>query len=233
MLCKIFKREPERTIPTSKEINFIQPRIIEIDAPVKTHGKYKTKSGMPRGLVVHFTAGRSENGKSNGVNSLMGLASNGLGCFTMDADGVIYKSKHQGWDDTAYHAGKSEWKGKSSVSSYCMGMEICNAGKLDAEGKSWFGVKYEDSVIREITEAVDNQEKGKFHKYTEAQEKSLTEFIMWQLSTNPEFSIDWVVGHDECAVPLGRKPDPGGSFSFTMPKYREYLVEELKKRSTI
>jgi N-acetyl-anhydromuramyl-L-alanine amidase AmpD len=229
------EQEPDREdAPVERYVlEYDMPKIVAVDSPVQTHGKYLTKSGMPRGLVVHFTAGRSLKGAQDAINTMHSMASRGLGCLVMDKDGVIYKAKSQGWNDVAYHAGASEWRGRSAVSLQCMGMEICCAGNLDREGNAWFKEKYPANLVRTVLETKDNHLRGFYHKFTEAQEKALIDFIMWQIDTNPEFDISWVVGHDECAVPAGRKPDPGGSMSLTMPELRNFLREEVKKRSNI
>lgn len=208
------------------------PNMVSIDVHVKTHGKYKTKSGLPRGLVVHFTAGRSKNGKDDAVRTLNTLSFKGLGCFSMDAHGVIYRAQNQMIDDVAYHCGASAWMGYKGISQYCMGLEICNAGALkpypDNFGKSdkfisWFGETYYQDEVRFIEKKTNNQWAGFYHKFSFEQENALWNFCKWQKEINPEFSYDWVIGHDECAVPNGRKYDPGGSLSCDMATFRNDL----------
>ncbi len=53
----------------------------------------------------------------------------------------------------------------------------------------------------------------------------MVNFCLWQLKVNPEFKVDWIMGHDEVAIPLGRKSDPGGCLSVTMPEFREIIKE--------
>jgi len=223
MICRTNK-EPERIV--SK----IRPPIIEaVNVQVKTQGKYKTKTGQPRGLVVHFTAGHSRKGREDAINTLNNLAFKGLGCLVMDDHGKIYRAQNQFLDDVAYHCGSSEWIKTKGISSYCMGMEICNAGKLSPKlalaGKvdkysSWFGEEYYPDEVRYVHEMNMNQFPGYYHKFTKEQEDSLWQFCKWQKDINPEFDYDWVVGHDEIAVPLGRKNDPGGSLSCDMQDFR-------------
>lgn len=219
--------EPER--PTDKAVGsssrYDIPEIIELDINVKTQGKYLTPTKKAKGLVVHFTAGRFAEGRQSVVNSLTSLAKRGLGCLYMDIDGKIYRAKTQGLDDIAWHAGKSAWLGHSGMSRYCMGIEICNAGKLESDGRSWYGLMIPESERRVITDNEDNQKRGMYHKYTAAQEKSLINFVLWQLDVNPEFDLDFVIGHDECAP--NRKNDPGGSLSMTMPEFRAMIKQRL------
>jgi N-acetyl-anhydromuramyl-L-alanine amidase AmpD len=181
------------------------------DVFLNTQGRYQTPSGTAKGLVVHYTvSGRSP---QSAENVLKYLARKGLGCMVMDEDGVIYCAGNQDWSsDVAWHAGKSAWGGVTGLSRYCMGMEICNWGTaVERTGTN---------DVRVITDKKDNQFAGSYQKYTEAQEKALIGFISHCLATMPDFDIDWLVGHDEIATPHGRKTDPGGSLSMTMPELR-------------
>lgn len=214
----MFKSEPDRP-----SIFCEPPQIKTVSTTVKTHGKYKTKSGMPRGLVVHYTAGRSHDGEKDAVNTLNGLAYRGLGCLVMSSFGVIYRAQNQAIDDVGYHAGESSYNGVSGLSRYCLGIEICCAGVVEQVGNkyaSWFNELYYPSEVRAV-ENKDNYKKGFYHQFTREQESGLIALCRWQKSINPEFDYDWVIGHDECAP--NRKLDPGGSLSMTMPEFRQML----------
>ena len=192
----------------------IQPEFKVINGVrFKTHGNYKTKSGMFSGLVIHYTvSGRTPD---SAIGVVKYLAKKGYGCMTMDEDGIIYIPENfDVLKSVAWHAGKSKWDNKSGLSKYYAGMEICCWGRGSDVGP-----------FRE-SDGEANIIKGKYQKYTEAQEKSLTNFILWALEQNNEFKIDNVVGHDEIRAEAGYpggKQDPGASLSMTMPKYREYL----------
>lgn len=218
--------EPDRPTerPAEEKAKYQIPSIIYVEIDVKTHGAYLTDSGRAKGLVIHSTAGRFDTGSENAINTLKDMAKRGLGCMVMDIYGAIYLAKSQSLNEIAWHAGKSMFFGYSGLSRYCMGMEICNAGVLDSEGKSWFGQNIVESERRLIGHNNANRKEGVYHKYTAAQEKSLVNFIYWQLDVNPEFSIDWVMGHDECAP--DRKSDPGGSLSMTMPEFRDMFKQQ-------
>lgn len=211
--------------------NLVEPPVIKsVDIQVKLRGKYKTKTGEPKGLVVHFTAGRNRKGHEDAISCLNNMAYNGLGCLVMATDGTIFRAANQRIDDVAYHAGESKFNSVKGLSNYCIGMEICCAGvllKKDNKFISWFKEQYYPDEVRFITEKKDNQWPGYYHKFTEEQEKALIQFCLWQKSINEEFSFDWVVGHDEIAVPIGRKKDPGGSLSMTMQEFRNKLKAML------
>jgi len=220
MVEKKSQLEPMRLSAQSYEV----PEIIDVDVDMKTQGKYLTKSGNARGLVVHYTAGRMENGDKDAINTVKSMAKRGLGCLVMSSTGKIFKSKDQGLNEVAWHAGKSSWKGKTGISRYCMGMEICCPGKLDENGKAWFGTVYNNS--RDV-KAEANRKAGKYAKFSPEQEKSLIDFCLWQLDVNPEFDIDWICGHDEIAP--ARKSDPGGSLNWAMPAFRWIIKDKFSK----
>ena len=214
--------EPDR--PTVKDPDEVTPRytipkIVEVDVDMPTQGKYRTSGGKAIGLVVHYTAGRSKSGESDAIRCLQGLAKRGLGCLAMDINGVIYKAKTQGWDDVAWHAGSSAWDGKTGMSRYYMGMEICNAGKLDNNMVSWFGEKFTADEVRVAEKDYHNIDAGKYPKYTVAQEESLKNFILWRMDLDPNFKT--IVGHDE--ISKSGKTDPGASLSMSMPEYRAMI----------
>lgn len=211
------EEEPDRP---NKSVTYEKPDIVTVKGVrFKTQGLYRTSSGKAKGLVVHYTVSGSSESSARGV--LKYLASKGLGCLVMDRDGTIYKAENVTLGrDVAWHAGTSSWKGVSGISRHCMGMEICNWGKLDSTTR-----KRVFSKIRRVKSS-QNIKGGDYESYTTAQEAALTNFILWQMDVNPEFNLDWVVGHDEIAPT--RKSDPGGSLSMSMPKYRTYLKKLAK-----
>ena len=186
--------------------------------PALSRGTYT--DGYPKGAVIHFTAGRR-----NGLESALNYqVDQGYLYFVIDEDGNI--GQNFSLDSWGYHAGKSSYQGLSgSVSDDLVGIEVQCAGKLTKQGDSfrtWFGTTVPESEVRTIPSKKDNQQQGHYEKYTEAQENALTTLILWLHKNNPEvFKLNFVVGHDE--VSPGRKNDPGGSLSMTMPQYRDYL----------
>jgi len=210
-------------------MKYSQPEIVETSIEVKTRGRYITPSKGPRGLVIHYTAGHY-GGSQEAKGTLINLADQGLGCLVMDTDGKIYRAKNQGMNDTAWHCGKSSWLGTSGLSRYLLGMEVCCAGKLSNEGRSWYGEYIPLKNRRIIASKTDNQKPGTYHAFTTLQEHSLINFCLWQLDVNQEFEIDWIVGHDEIA-PM-RKSDPGGSLSMSMPDFRD-IVANLSNRLNV
>lgn len=178
----------------------------------KIRGKFKTKTGKALGAVTHYTVSGRSALSAQGVVKY--LAKEGLGCLVMDEKGEFWAPEGYNYrTDVVYHAGSSSWNGKSGMSSYCIGLEICSWG-ADALKR---GVK----DVRTVSTKTANQKPGTYQMFTEAQEKSLINFLKYEKAINPEFSFDWVVGHDEIAP--SRKSDPGGSLSMTMPELRASL----------
>jgi hypothetical protein len=204
-----------------------QPNFVEVKgAPFVNRGFYKTKTGMFSGLVVHYTVSNRKSANAKGVLNWLhygdGKYSNGgLMCMVMDENGVIYLP--EGFDPLrhwGHHAGVSKWGNLSSVSSHFAGMEICCWGK-DSKVGPFRESKGEANIIA-----------GKYQTFTEAQEKALINFIMWAKKSNPEFSFENVVGHDELRAQAGKrgdKQDPGASLSWTMPEFRGLLEQEWKQ----
>ena len=211
---------PTKTPPPAIELKVREPKIVKVKG-VKTPIKrtYNTASGKFEGLVVHYTvSGRTA---SSAIAVLKWLVSERLCCMVMDEDGVIYIPEDFDiltmWGS---HAGKSKWKGRTYVSQYFAGMEICCWGK--------------DSKVGPFSEVTTKQGyvvAGKYQQYTEKQEAELENFILWAKLHNPHLDLNNVVGHDELRREyglLGDKADAGGSLSVTMPAFREKLIAKWK-----
>lgn len=205
---------PDSPPPVVSEV--WEPNFVEVPGvSFKSHGPFKTPTGNPFGLTVHHTVSGRSAASAKAVLSY--LAKSGLGAVVMDENGVLYIPK--GFNplrQIVYHAGTSAWKGKTGVSNYCLGIEICGWGTD--------GAKRGAKDLRTV-KAEENRKAGTYQAFTKAQEETLFNFCLWLKEKNPDFNFDWVVGHDEVAQPIGRKSDPGGSLSVTMPELRRLLKE--------
>lgn len=186
----------------------------------KTLGSYE--HGYPKGAIVHFTAGR-RSGLSEGLASQV---RNNYTYFLIDKDGNI--GQNFPLDSWGQHAGKSSYPGlKERVSDDLVGIEIQAAGKVHQNGagyKTYYGVPVPASEVRTVGKQTENQEAGAYEKFTPEQEEALIRLLLWLHRNNPNiFNLDFVLGHDE--VSPGRKNDPGGALSMTMPDLRKKLKE--------
>jgi hypothetical protein len=199
---------------------------------MKTRGRYR--HGHPEGAIVHFTAG-GDDPSADIENAL----ANGYAYLVIAPDGTLYQNHPL--DEWGYHAGVSHWPALGSgVSQYLVGIEICASGKLRDLGTGAYRPWYnEEDYLKKLgrvpnpardlgaekvrhVSAEANRVAGWYEKYTNAQENTLRTTLLWLRDNKPGvFSIDLVLGHDE--VSPGRKNDPGGALSVTMPSLRASL----------
>jgi hypothetical protein len=222
--------EPERPSASAPATKSLWYPLAHIPKNFAMPSKGKYKDYYPVGAIVHFTAGRFEKGLQSALDTMSWGLKQGYNYMSMAADGQVVQSCPL--SDWGYHAGASVWPELgSSVSSKLVGIEICCAGRLTVEGDkfmSWFNTEIPKELVRTV-KSRDNIQAGSYHKYTEAQEKSLVELLIWLKANNPTvFNFDFVLGHDEVAPT--RKNDPSGALSMSMPEFREYLKAEYKKR---
>lgn len=164
-----------------------------------TWGKF---SDLPIGVTIHYTADDSLE------RSISALRMAGLGYhIIIDRDGSTYQCAP--FTDRVYHAGKALWHGYKPNSSH-IAISLISWGKL-SHGKSWRGDVVPEAEIAE-------RWGGQWHEATPVQGQVLMNLLRWLV----EAGIDprHICGHDECALPPGRKVDPGGVLSKTMAEIR-------------
>jgi hypothetical protein len=197
--------------------------------------RWTYEGGWCQGAILHFTAG-----KDNPTGTVEYLGKVGFPCIVMGRDGKVYqgfKASRGGCHSGTFHH------------DYSMGLEVIAAGRctpvtIDGVKKyaPWFAYKdgnpetgaikyqkecFSESEMRYVKDNGSMQE-GWYHKYTAAQEESIVKTLLWYKWADPtdRFSFDKVLGHDEAcdqAGQPGRKNDPGGALSMTMPEFRELL----------
>jgi N-acetyl-anhydromuramyl-L-alanine amidase AmpD len=205
----------------------------------ETHGQYQFKH--PQGAVIHYTAGatnptshidvaRSELTKKHGHDFYT--------YWTIGIKGEILQTAPV--DQWGHHCGRSKWTDRFTGFTYqgcnrqMIGIEIVNPGHLTKDDlgtyRSWFGKAYTKDQVRFVDDVNENQLPGIYVPYTEEQEASLIKLMLWFKRNAPEiFSFGGVCGHDEIAYPAGRKQDPGGALSMTMPEFRLLLKNKYEQ----
>lgn len=93
----------------------------------------------PTLIILHDTAGRVEKGSS--VDWFKSDECTTSAHVVVERDGTI--TQLVDFNKRAWHAGVSEWKGKSNCNAFSIGIEIVNPGKLDKDGRAWFHKKTE------------------------------------------------------------------------------------------
>lgn len=152
----------------------------------------------PKGVTVHYTA------SGNVDQTVSYLISQNLGYHILiDKDGKT--TQMVDFQSRCNHAGKADWNGNSPNRSH-IAVALISWGELEASSdlstfRAWTGhiVPAEDVVVTN----------GKFwDAATKDQISALMIFLHWcvQFGIHP----DQICGHEECAIPLGRKADPGG-----------------------
>jgi N-acetylmuramoyl-L-alanine amidase len=161
-------------------------------------------AGRADTIVIHYTAG--ENAES-AIRTLTDPERRVSAHLVVGKGGSI--TQLLPFDTVGWHAGASQWQGRTSLNQYSIGIEIDNAGQLeerDGRCVSWFGKAYPESeVVRGVHR---NQEAlTPWHRFPYEQIRLVEELCALLMA---EYGIEEIVGHEEIAP--GRKIDPGPAF---------------------
>lgn len=167
----------------------------------------------PQLIVVHFTAGRSA---KSSIDHLLKPGSGASAHLVIGLDGSITQLAR--FNQRAWHAGRSAWRGRRDVNSFSIGIELDNPGRLEPVGdqyKAWFGAIYSpDKVVKAVHK---NEHKlSCWHLYPEVQ---LDACMSVCEALTAQYSIADIVGHED--ISPGRKTDPGPAFP--MESFRSRL----------
>lgn len=179
----------------------------------------------PQGVTVHYTADRDLK------RSLKSLADRKLGYhLIIDRDGKITQTCYM--DRRTNHAGPSEWR-KLSCNRWHIAVALVSWGEVQKkQGRiyaAWNGALLEDKDIDGSDVARRPANVGgalaNWDAATKAQESRLVEILSWAVAMGVDPRN--ICGHDEAAIPPGRKVDPGGVLSFSMDTLRRSLCEHV------
>lgn len=218
----IFKKLIRKaTTAQDQSIKIKYPKAISYpDMPLMSRGG-TYKNNFPQGAIVHFTGGWSN---QKGRDAVEWANQNGYRYFIILEDGTVV----QQFDLSGYgaHAGVSKCPrtGRTTVSQYYVGIEICCEGKLTKENVTDFGVRIPTDRVRSgVINNIWQKESGSFETFTQAQETSLKELLHWLCENG--MAHEHIYGHDEVAP--DRKDDPGLSLSITMDDLRRVVQNSL------
>ena len=182
---------------------------------------FSRRSGFEvAGVVLHYTAGGSAHGS---LRWMTNPASRVSSHFLVGRDGATWQLVPL--DKAAWHAGPSEWtyqgETRHGCNRYTIGIELANHGLVfkAADGRYWYEIGRElylyrqDSHPQRAQVLFDNGNKvsGFWEPYPSVQLLALHKLIR-DLRTELGKSDLPLVGHEEIAMPMGRKTDPGPLF---------------------
>ncbi len=180
---------------------------------------------QPHGVTVHYTA---DNVMKRTVEV---LREKKYGYhLIIDHKGKVHQTC---WlDKSVNHAGKALWNHQSPNRMH-LAVAILNWGELKKERDketgcdrflAWNGDEVPADQVRRAVGNVGTHS-SYWHKATAEQEQTLMDILRFCMA----FGMDPnnVCGHDECALPPGRKVDPGGSLSHSLREIR-YLLKASK-----
>lgn len=186
-------------------------KITHLDCP---KNKIKFAKDLPDTIVIHYTAGR------NAESSARYLCRDDVKAsahIVIGRSGEIYQLVP--FDTIAWHAGISNYGGRTGLNKYSIGIELDNAGvlkKVGNEYQAWFGTKYPANEVLYATHRNETTPRY-WQTYTDIQIstcRTVCELLI------DKFNIKDIVGHEEIAP--GRKQDPGPAFP--LDKFREQLL---------
>lgn len=174
-------------------------------------------SGNWDGILIHYTAGGSGRGTARWAQGKIRASWHFLIC----RDG--HTIQQVSLDREAWHAGISEWPHSSGetltgANHHSVGIELANRGLLQrsADGTFWFEAggrlhPYEgpDPVEWDLCYFDGTAMRGWWEPFPDAQIEALKELLGDLSAVGVPLRL---LGHEEVAMPLGRKMDPGPAF---------------------
>ncbi len=172
-------------------------------------------SGLPDSVIIHYTAGASA---ESSIDTLCKSSSQASAHLVVAKDGGI--TQLVPFNTVAWHAGKSNYDGRSGYNKYSIGIEIDNPGRLNKSGDkyySWFGKEYPPEMV---FEGVHRNESSVSYWYRYTQEQINAVFEICEALAE-KYGIKFILGHEEIAP--DRKTDPGPAFP--LEKLRERILD--------
>lgn len=164
-------------------------------------------------MTVHYTA------DGDVAATRKALMTRHLGYhLVIDRAGVVWQFAEIGM--MVAHAGMAKWLGKSPNRSHAA-VALSSWGQLDKRGCNWLGERVDPTKIAMRYGNVGHELQF-WEKATQEQESALRLLLLWFVHEG--VLPGNICGHDECALPLGRKADPGGVLAMRMQEVRNSLL---------
>lgn len=174
-------------------------------------------SMTPELIVMHDTAGHL-NAQSS-VSWLTNRRARASAHIVLGRDGEA--TQLAPFNRVTWHAGRSHYKGRSSVSRFSIGIEIVNPGRLSLAGsgaKAWFGESYDIEAYDITAKTTPEHGSGLWMPYTEAQLARLIAISQALVEAYP--TITAITTH--WAISPGRKVDTNPLFPLDAVRARVF-----------
>lgn len=175
---------------------------------------------IPTLIIIHDTAGRLD--KFSSVNWFKSEECTTSAHVVVELDGTI--TQMVDFNKRAWHAGASEWNGKSNCNTFSIGIEIVNPGKLDKDGRAWFHKKTEKGFTGIKRAKTTAHGDGWWLDYTPEQLAAVTALCKELVTCYP--SIDEIVTH--WMVSPKRKIDTGPLFPLDVVRQEVFTVDGIE-----
>ena len=171
--------------------------------------------GYPDALVFHFTGGENLKASADFYLKTNARASSHI---IIGRNGEVMQLVP--FNKIAWHAGRSEYNGRTGYNDYAVAIDFVNAGMLEKNGndfRSWFGKTYD---ANEVKEAIHRYGKASqyWHTYTNEQIKRAEQIC--RLLVN-KFEIKEILGHSDLAPERHRDPGP----AFPLESFQEKFLK--------
>lgn len=199
------------------------------DDSIGTPNLYQFKefksASAPDSIIIHYTAMKSA---SSAVKVLANPETKASAHLVIAKDGKIHQLAP--FNYRTWHAGVSQYNGRSSYNNFSIGIEIDNLGWLNKRNdgtyfRSDIGELEADRKVFKGRHWNPKVSKNYWEAYTEEQVASVIEVCK---ALKFAYGIREILGHDEIAP--DRKQDPGPAFPMLEVR-KEVFNEEFSDRS--
>lgn len=184
--------------------------------------KDKFPDGSPTGIVIHHTADRDADRVRRSLEQ-KDLCYH----FIIERNGQL--AQHAWADHQVWHAGKAIWNG-FSPNHHFLSVALLSWGEVKNLGNGMFETWDKEQIkMCEVAKRPSNLADSDFwwDAATSEQYQTLVRLTLWACINGVQTAN--ICGHDECALPPGRKSDPGGVLPVKMAMFRDHIWQELHK----